>query len=52
MDEDKWIKAKQRAAEEGHAGEYDYIVGIYKKMKGRIKGKAGVKKSALAIIAR
>ena len=32
VDETKWEKAKERASEEGHAGEYDYIMGIYKRM--------------------
>ena len=34
IDEDKWERAKQRAEEEGHGGEYDYIMGIYKRMMG------------------
>lgn len=32
-DEKKWEKAKELAAEQGHAEEWDYIMGIYKKMK-------------------
>lgn len=32
IDEDKWVKAKARAAEEGHAGDYAYIMEIYKRM--------------------
>ena len=32
VDEDKWERAKARAAEQGHAGEYDYIMSIYKRM--------------------
>lgn len=32
FDEEKWNKAKARAKEEGHDGEYDYIMGIYKRM--------------------
>lgn len=32
VDEAKWERAKERASEEGHAGEYDYIMGIYKRM--------------------
>lgn len=32
FDEEKWKRAKERAAEEGHEGEYDYITGIYKRM--------------------
>ena len=31
-DEEKWEKAKQLAAERGEAGNYAYIMGIYKKM--------------------
>lgn len=34
VDEEKWGRAKKRAAEEGHEGEYDYIMGIYKQMAG------------------
>jgi hypothetical protein len=33
-DEKLWAKAKKLAAHAGHAGEYDYIMGIYKRMKG------------------
>jgi len=32
-DEEKWEKAKELAADQGHKEEYDYIMGIYKKMK-------------------
>ena len=32
-DEHKWEKAKKIAAESGHAEDYAYIMGIYKKMK-------------------
>jgi len=32
IDENKWEKAKKRASEEGHENDYDYIMGIYKKM--------------------
>lgn len=32
VDEEKWARAKERAAEEGHGGEWDYIMGIYKRM--------------------
>ena len=32
IDEEKWQSAKERAAEEGHAEDYDYIMGIYKRM--------------------
>jgi len=32
INEEKWSKAKARAAEEGHAGDYAYIMDIYKKM--------------------
>lgn len=31
-DEEKWQKAKRLAKEQGHEEEYDYIMGIYKKM--------------------
>lgn len=30
--EKKWDKAKKLAADQGHSGEYDYIVGIFQKM--------------------
>ena len=32
INEEKWADAKARAAEEGHAGDYAYIMDIYKKM--------------------
>lgn len=32
VDEEKWQKAKKLAAEQGHAEEYDYTMGIYKQM--------------------
>ena len=32
FDEEKWKKAKERAAEEGHAEDWPYVVGIYKRM--------------------
>jgi hypothetical protein len=32
--EKKWDKAKKLAADQGHSEEYDYIVGIFKKMIG------------------
>lgn len=32
IDEEKWARAKERAAEEDHAGDYAYIMDIYKKM--------------------
>jgi len=32
VDEAKWAKAKARAAEEGQAGNYAYIMTIYKRM--------------------
>ena len=31
-DPEKWEAAKEKAAEQGHAEEYDYIMAIYKKM--------------------
>ncbi len=42
VDEEKWSKAKALAAEQGHAEEYDYIMGIYLRMvkkSGPILGK-------------
>lgn len=39
-DEAAWEKAKKRAADEGQAGNYAYIMGIYKKMTGQ-KAKGG-----------
>lgn len=44
VDEDKWEKAKEIAGKQGHEGDYAFIVGVYKQMTGRIKGK--VKKSS------
>ena len=38
-DEDKWEKAKQLADDQEHKNDYDYIIGIYKRMGGGIKGK-------------
>ena len=32
IDEEKWSRAKARAEEEGHGGDYAYIMDIYKKM--------------------
>lgn len=32
FDKEKWNRAKEIAAEQGHAEEYEYIVGIYKRM--------------------
>ncbi len=32
FDEEKWKRAKERAEEEGHAEDYEYITGIYKRM--------------------
>lgn len=37
-----WNKAKARAAEEGHAGDYAYIMGIFKRMGGLNKSVAPV----------
>lgn len=34
-EEDIWNKAKQRAKEQGHAEEWDYVNGIFQKMKGK-----------------
>lgn len=34
-DEKLWNKAKQVAAEQGHEEEWDYIMGIFQKMKGK-----------------
>ena len=38
-DERLWKSAKHQAALQGHAGEWDYIMGIYKRMKRRSGGK-------------
>lgn len=38
IDESKWEKAKKLAADQGHADEYDYIMGIYKRMNRLSKG--------------
>ena len=32
FDKEKWFHAKEQAAEQGHEDDYDYIVGIYKRM--------------------
>jgi len=32
IDEGKWERAKERAAEEGHDGDYAYVMEIYKRM--------------------
>lgn len=32
IDEEKWEEAKKQAEKEGHAGNYAYIMSIYKKM--------------------
>lgn len=37
VDEAKWESAKQAAAKQGHAEDYAYISGIYKKMGGEFK---------------
>lgn len=42
MDEDKWSKAKYIAEKQGRGGDYAYITGIYKKMKGGIKKKSKI----------
>jgi hypothetical protein len=36
-DEELWSKAKARAAEQGHKGDWAYINGIYQRMKGHKK---------------
>lgn len=33
-DEERWARAKKRAEEEGHAGDWAYVTGIYKRMNG------------------
>ncbi len=38
VDHDIWEKAKKKAAEEGHAEDWDYITALYKKMGGEIRG--------------
>ncbi len=35
QDEEYWKRAKVLAAKEGRAGDYAYIMGIYKKMSGK-----------------
>ncbi len=42
VDESKWNEAKKQAAEQGHAGEYDYVMSIYKKMS-HLKSKPDMK---------
>jgi len=33
-DEELWAKAKKRAEEQGHKGDWAYVTSIYKNMKG------------------
>lgn len=33
-DERLWEKAKSQAARQGHADDWEYIMGVFKKMKG------------------
>lgn len=49
-DERLWQKAKKQAKKQGKAGEYDYIMGIYQKMKGHDK-KGSLRGSALFKVA-
>lgn len=44
-DEELWTKAKKRAEEQGHKGDWAYVTGIYKSMKG---GKVGTMESRVA----
>jgi 2-hydroxychromene-2-carboxylate isomerase len=37
-DERLWSKAKAQAAKQGHAEDWDYVMGIYQRMKGRTGG--------------
>ena len=41
QDEKDWSTAKKRAAEEGRAKDYAYIMGIYKNIKRNRKKKKG-----------
>ena len=47
-DEHLWEQAKRRAAEEGHARDWPYIMGIYK----REHGKGGLKKAGRLVLRR
>lgn len=52
VNEEKWARAKKRAAEEGHAEDWAYVMSIYKKMAhlsdsdGKKKSKETVEKSS------
>ena len=48
VNEEKWARAKKRAAEEGQAGNYAYCMSIYKKMMHLSDKK--VKKTAKSIV--
>jgi len=48
VDEEKWSEAKAQAAKQGHAGEYGYIVSIYKQMAHINKSIIVLKPSQLA----
>lgn len=43
-DERLWRRAKAQAAKQGRAGDYAYITGIYRGMKGSTAGKGKKKK--------
>lgn len=51
-DEEKWQKAKERAAEEGQEGNWAYIMGIYKKMKPDYQFKTAATRVAARWLAR
>lgn len=36
-DEKHWAKAKQIASDEGHEGDWKYVVGVYERMRGKVK---------------
>jgi hypothetical protein len=36
-DEEHWDEAKKAAAKEGHAGDWAYVTGIFKRMRGKKK---------------
>jgi hypothetical protein len=40
VDESLWEKAKEQAAKSGHSEDWAYVVGIYQRMGGEIKGKS------------
>ena len=51
VDEGRWEKAKQLAADEGRAEDWPYVMGIYQRMSGKKKAK-NVKKSLQLMVSK